>query len=60
MLEGRFGRPIEELVRDLYEDQGLTLADAAAELGIGESTLSRWLGQLGIAARPPGNRKVEA
>lgn len=56
-IEAREGQPIDELVRDLYEVQGLTLEKAAEKLGITKSALSRWLPQLGIKARRTGPRR---
>lgn len=56
-IEAREGRPIEAIVRDLYERQGLTLEQAAGKLGITKSALSRWLPQLGITARRSGPRR---
>lgn len=57
-IEAREGRPIDEIVRDLYEHQGLTLEQAAGKLGITKSALSRWLPQLGIQARRTGPRRA--
>lgn len=58
VLQARLGRPLEVVVEELYVDQQKTLAEVATQLGIGESTLSRWLPQLGIVARRPGGQKV--
>lgn len=50
-IEERTGRPIEELMRDLYIDQGMTMRQAAAEIGIDTGAFSRWLVRFGIPAR---------
>lgn len=59
LLQARLGRPLEDVVTDLYITKGMTLAEVATELEVGESTLSRWLTQLGIEARRPGSRRPE-
>lgn len=50
-IEEREGRPIEELLTDLYVTRGLNMRDAAAELGIDKGAFSRWLERFGIPAR---------
>jgi DNA-directed RNA polymerase specialized sigma24 family protein len=54
------GRPIEELLAELYEAKGLTYAEIAADLGITEGALSNWMWRLGITPRRPGQRKATA
>jgi DNA-binding XRE family transcriptional regulator len=44
----RTGRPVEEVLRDLYIDHGLSQADIAAELGITRMTVAMWLREFGI------------
>jgi transposase-like protein len=56
LLQARRGKPLEEDLRQMYVVEGRTLAEIGAELGVGVSTLSRWLSQLGIEARPTGTR----
>ena len=58
VLQARRGKPLEQDLHELYVVKGLTLAEISTELGVGVSTLSRWLGHLGIEARPTGNRAV--
>lgn len=59
ILEAERGRPIEELIQELYVEKGLTMEAAAAELGLDTSTLSRWMVTLGIPARPSWHRGEE-
>ena len=47
IIEHRLGRPLEDVLRDLYVDQGMTVKQVAAQLGVDESTLRYRL------ARPP-------
>ena len=56
LVEERHGKPIEQLIRELYIDGGLTLADTGASLGVDGSAVSRWMAQLGIPARPRGRK----
>lgn len=44
----RNGRPVEEVLRDLYVTRGLSQADIAAELGITRVTVAMWLRQFAI------------
>jgi hypothetical protein len=55
-VEARFGRPIDEVLRDFYVDQGLNLEQLGRELGITKSAASRWLAHFRIPARKPGAR----
>lgn len=60
MVEDATGQPIEELLRERYIDQGRTLADVAASVGLHEGTLSRWMDDLGIPRRQRGPRGRKA
>lgn len=53
-IEARLGRPMDAILRDLYLDQGMTLAAVGAELGVTKGAVSRWLERFGIEARRPG------
>ena len=53
-VEAEHGRPLEDILRDLYVDQGLLLAQVGERLGIGESAAARWLAYCGIRARKGG------
>jgi DNA-binding MarR family transcriptional regulator len=55
-LEATHGKPIEDILRDLYVVGGLTVEQVGAELGVTQGTVSRWLDRVGIAARRPGPR----
>lgn len=60
ILEGRLGEPLEVFIRRRYVDEGATLRDVADELGLSVGTVSRWLPQLGVPARFPGQRSPRA
>lgn len=49
--EQRNFRPVEDVIRERYVQQGVTMPVLAAEMGIDVSTLSRWMKRLGIPAR---------
>jgi hypothetical protein len=53
-LEARLGRPMGEILQDLYIEKGMTLEQVGAELGITKGAASRWLERFGIAARRTG------
>ena len=55
LLEAQHGRPMGELLRDLYEDQGLGVEEIGARLQLTKGTVSRWLAHFGIPTR---RRKV--
>jgi transposase len=57
-IEAREGQPMEVLLRSLYVEQGLLLAEVGARLGVGESAVSRWLAHFGIEARRGGPQPV--
>lgn len=59
-VEERLGEPIEVVLRRLYHEQGMTLAEVAAEFGVDATTVSRWMASLGIEARFPGQRASKA
>lgn len=44
----RTGRPVEDVLRELYVDRGLSQADIAEELGISRMTVAMWLREFGI------------
>ena len=53
-IEAREGRPLDELLRDLYVDQGLLLSEIGERFGLGESAVSRWLAHFDIPTRRGG------
>lgn len=59
-LEARLGRPIAEILRDLYVAQGMTVDEVGDELGVTAGTVSRWLGRCDIEARPRGGQRAPA
>jgi len=56
MVEERYGKPVEQLIHELYVEQGMTTTATGAHLGIDGSAVSRWMERLGIPARPRGKR----
>lgn len=50
-LEAELGRPIDELLREMYEERGLRVEDIATELNLTKGTVSRWLAHFGISTR---------
>jgi hypothetical protein len=56
LIEARIGRPLEGYLEDRYLRDGLTTLQIAAELGVNNGTVSRWMAQLGIEARYLGPR----
>lgn len=55
-VEERMGEPIEDVLNRLYHEQGKTMPEVAAILGVDAGTVSRWMAALGIEARFPGQR----
>lgn len=60
LVEHRLGRPLEDVLRELYTDQGMTVKQVAEELGVSSASVSRWMGELGIEARFIGPKKPVA
>lgn len=58
-IEAARGKPMDQLLRELYVDQGLTTRAIGEELGQNESTISRWLDRFGIRTRKPGPRPAQ-
>lgn len=54
LAELRLGRPVEDVIREVYDAGGFQ-KDVAVALGIDVSTVSRWMRELGIKARRRGN-----
>lgn len=52
-LEALHGTPIEDLLRRLYVEQGLTVEGVGAFLGITKGAASRWLDRFGVEIRRP-------
>jgi DNA-directed RNA polymerase specialized sigma subunit len=53
-VERRIGRSLEEFLAERYLVANQT--QIAAELGVSNATVSRWMSELGIEARFPGQR----
>lgn len=59
LVEARLGRPIEVVIREIYDAGGFQ-RDVAEALGVDGSTVSRWMEILQIEARPKGNGSLAA
>lgn len=53
-VEARIGRPLEDFLADRYQTQ--TQPQIADELGVSGASVSRWMRELGIETRFPGQR----
>lgn len=53
LVEARLGRPIEDVIREIYDAGGMQ-REVAEALGIDVSTVSQWMARLGIPARSRG------
>lgn len=53
-VERRLGRTLEAYLAERYET--LTQPQIAEELGVSGATVSRWMNELGIESRLPGQR----
>lgn len=53
-IEARLGKPMDAILREKYVDDGKTVEQVAAELGITKGSVSRWLQRFGIDARRQG------
>lgn len=53
-IEARLGKPMGQILRELYVDRGLTVAQVGGELGISKGAVSRWLERFSIDRRRPG------
>lgn len=58
LVEQRHGAPVDELIRRLYVDEGLSQDQVARQLGVGRKAVINWMAEFGIAARD--RRKVAA
>lgn len=57
LVEARLGRPVEDVIREVY-DRGGMQKDVAEALGVEGSTVSRWMKDLDILARPRGRGSI--
>ena len=60
LAEIRVKRPLADYIRDEYVTKGRMQREIAADLGTDTSTLSRWMRELGIQARPKGTGSIAA
>jgi len=57
-VEARLGRPLEDFLAERY--QTMTQPQIAEELGVSGASVSRWMRELDIDARFPGQRPPAA
>jgi transposase-like protein len=50
----------EETLRELYEEEGLTLAEVAGRLDRGQSTIASWMDDFDIERRRGGSPEVDS
>ncbi|MFN8520736.1 MAG: hypothetical protein U0667_15375 [Chloroflexota bacterium] len=50
-VEHAHGAPVDELIRRLYVQEGLTQPEVAARLAVSTRTVIRWMAALGIPTR---------
>lgn len=55
-IEARLGRSLRDEIDDRYNRRGQTLAEIGADLGVGPTTVHRWMRTFGLEARFPGRR----
>lgn len=53
-IEFARGKPMDEILRELYVDRGLTVEQVGSELGITKGAVSHWLARFSIPTRRPG------
>lgn len=56
-IEAQMGKPMDAILRELYLEQGLTLEQLGAVLGITKGAASRWLERFDIQARRGGPQR---
>ena len=52
VIEAWKGKPIEELLYELYVEQNLSMPEIAKQLCISTGIVCRWLSEYGIAKNP--------
>lgn len=51
LLEARLGKPMDQILTELYLDEGLTVEQVGQRLGITKGAASRWLDRFAIPRR---------
>lgn len=59
-IEADRGRGMDEILRDLYLERGLTVEQVGDDLGITKGAASRWMDRFGIQRRRQGPRTETA
>lgn len=57
-LEAVHGKPMDQILREFYLDEGLTVREVGERLGITAGAVSEWLRRFDIQARPTSARRV--
>ena len=55
-IERNEGKSIDAVLRELYVEREMTLAEMSDALGVNAGALSRWMHDLGIPRRPRGRK----
>lgn len=50
-IEREYGKPIDEILREMYVDKEMTMKDIASALDVNLRTVQRWVKECGIKAR---------
>ena len=50
-IEREYGKPIQELLREMYVEKGMTMREIAEVLDVNIRTIQRWSKECGIQAR---------
>ena len=51
-VEARTGRPVDELLRELYVERGYSFVDIGKAVGVSRELIRQWVAELGLE-RPP-------
>ena len=58
-IELKYGKDLEEILREKYIDQEIPIRMIAEELGVHYHTVNSWLDKVGIKARLPHQKLME-
>ena len=60
LVELRTGRPLEELLRDLYVERGFTFTAIAKAIGGNRESVRQWIDEYGLREERPSAEEVVA
>lgn len=52
LVQVRTGKPVEQVLHEMYVEAGLSQAEIAARLGITRMTVAMWLREFGVSRTP--------